>query len=368
MRLISAFHAVLLLLAGSALGQTAPAKPAPVGVVTAALQPVTRATEFAGRIEAMERVDVRARVTGYLDDVLFKEGETVKAGAPLYRIEKGPFEAAALEARGALLQAQATYANASVARQRAEELVKTSATSVANRDERVAAEQNAQGAVIRAEADLRTANINLSYTDITAPIDGRVGRSAVTKGNVVGPNSGVLTVILSEDPIYAVFPVSQREFLGLQKAEEKVTGEGLLVKIRYADGSIYPVDGKINFIDVKVDRTTDTVLVRAVFPNPKGTLVDGQFVNVQVQGDKPDEKIVIPQSALMADQGGTYVMIADDGKAAVRRVKLGGESGPNVAVLDGLKPGDLVIVEGLQGIRPDTPVQPSPASVGVQSN
>ena len=367
MRGITGLGIILLLLTGPASGQ-APVKPVPVGVVTASLQPVTRATEFAGRIEATERVDVQARVTGYLDEVLFKEGETVKAGAPLYRLEKGPFEAAALQARGALLQAQATYANAAIARQRAEELVKTSATSVANRDERVAAEQNAQGAVIRAEADVRTAAINLSYTDIVAPIDGRVGRSAVTKGNVVGPNSGVLTVILSENPIYALFPVSQREFLSLQKTGEQLNTGALLVKIRFADGSVYPIDGKINFIDVKVDRTTDTVLVRAVFDNPKGVLVDGQFVNVQVQGDKPEENVVIPQSSLMADQAGTYVMVADDGKAAIRRVELGSNLGSNVAVLKGLKPGDLVIVEGLQGIRPDGPVLPSPASIGVQSN
>jgi membrane fusion protein, multidrug efflux system len=368
MRIVPAVAAILLVAAGVSSAQTPTPKSIPVGVVTAALAPVTRATEFAGRIEATERVDVQARVTGYLDEVLFKEGDSVKAGAPLYRIEKGPFEAAVMQARGALLQAQATYANASIARQRAEELVKTSATSVAARDERVAAEQNAQGAVIRADADLKTATINLSYTDITAPIDGRIGRSAVTKGNVVGPNSGVLTVILNEDPIYAVFPVSQREFLGLQKKDAKVNTDALLVKLRFSDGSFYPLDGKINFVDVKVDRSTDTVLVRAVVPNPKGTLVDGQFVNVSVQGDKPDEKIVIPQSALMADQGGTFVMIADNGKAVTRRVKLGGDVGPNVAILDGLKPGDLVIVEGLQAIRPDTPVSPSPASVGVQSN
>jgi membrane fusion protein (multidrug efflux system) len=368
MRKIGNVGIILLLLSAPASAQTIPPKAIPVGVVAASFQPVTRATAFAGRIEATERVDVRARVTGYLDEVLFKEGETANAGAPLFRIEKAPFEAAVLEARGALLQAQGTYANASIAKQRAEELVKTSATSVANRDERAAAEQNARGAVIRAEADLRTANINLSYTDITAPISGRIGRSALTKGNVVGPDAGVLTVILSEDPIYAVFPVSQRDFLEFQKAGAKLNTDTLVVRITFSDGSMYPLEGKINFVDVKVDRTTDTVLVRASFPNPKGVLVDGQFVNVQVQGDKPEEKVVIPQSSLMADQGGTYVLVADDGRAAVRRVKVGGNVGPNVAVLDGLKPGDLVIVEGLQGVRPDAPVLASPISLSAQSN
>ena len=297
--------------------------------------------------------------------MLFKEGDTVAAGAPLYRIEKAPFEAAVLQARGALVQAQATYANATIQRQRADELVKTNATAVATRDERLAAEKNAQGAVIRADADLTSAQINLSYADITAPIAGRVGRSAVTKGNVVGPNSGVLTVLLSEDPVYAVFPVSQREFLGLQQTEKQLNNESLLVKLRFANGTLYPRDGKINFVDIKVDRATDTVLVRAVVPNPNRTLVDGEFVTVTVQGETPDEKVVVPQAALITDQAGTYVFVAEDGKAVVKRVTLGPEVGPDVAVEQGLNGGEQVIVDGLQGLRPDAPVAPAPARPAV---
>jgi membrane fusion protein (multidrug efflux system) len=365
MRISTAMIAVTLLTSAPAMAQPAPTQAVPVGVVPATLQPVTKQADFVGRIEAIQRVDVRARVTGFLEAVLFKEGDTVKEGAPLYRIEKAPFEAAVLQARGALVQAQGTYANAAVSLQRAEELVKTSATSVATRDERKAAEQNAQGAVIRADADLRTATINLSYTDITAPIDGRIGRSAVTKGNVVSPDSGVLTVILSQDPMYATFPVSQREFLKVEETEKKLNTDTLLVKLRFADGSVYPHDGKINFVDVKVDRSTDTILVRATVPNPDGTLVDGQFVTVTVQGDKPDEQIVIPQAALISDQQGIYVFVADNGKASVRRIKVGPEVGTGVAVEDGLKAGEQVIVEGLQGIRPDTPVQATPARIAV---
>jgi len=362
-----AIGAVLLLLSAGALAQPQPAPPKaiPVGVVQAAKQPITRGSSFVGRIEATEKVDIRARITGYLDAVLFKEGDTVAAGAPLYRIEKAPFEAALQEARGALVQAQGNYANASVQRQRADELVKTNATSVATRDERRAAETNAQGAVIRADANVSTARINLSYTDITAPIAGRIGRSAVTKGNVVSPNSGVLTVILSEDPIYAVFPVSQREFLRVQETEQALNTDSLLVKLRFADGTLYPQDGKINFVDVKVDRGTDTVTVRAVVPNPHGALVDGQFVTVTVQGDTPDEKVVVPQAALIADQGGTYVFVAENGKAVVKRLKLGAEVGPNVAVEQGLEGGEQVIVEGLQGLRPNAPVEPAPIAVAI---
>ncbi len=363
-RLYTALVSFLLLsslpLGNAVLAQAAPAA-IPVGVVTAAKQQVTRGVDFVGRIEAIERVEIKARVTGYLDEVLFKEGETIKAGAPLYRIEKGPFEAAHQQAQGALLQAQGNFANASVQRQRAEELVRTSATSVATRDERVAAEQNAQGAVIRADADLKTATINLSYTDITAPIAGRIGRSAVTKGNVVSPSSGTLTTIVSVDPMYATFPVSQREFLRVQQAGQQLHVASLLVKLRFADGSVYPHDGKIDFVDVSVDRATDTVTVRAIVPNPDGILVDGQFVSVSVQGDTPDEQVVVPQSALIADQAGTYVFVADNGKAATRRVKLGAEVGTNIAVEQGLQPGEQVIVEGLQDLRPGAAVLPSPA-------
>ena len=365
MRISAIIIAASLLSGAGAMAQQAPTQAIPVGVVPATLQPVTRSADFVGRIEAVQRVDVRARVTGFLEDVLFKEGDLVKAGDPLYQIEKPPFEAAVQQARGALVQAQGTYANATVALQRAEELIKTNATPVATRDERKAAEQNAQGGVIRADADLRTATINLSYTTITAPIDGRIGRSAVTKGNVVSPDSGVLTVILSQDPMYATFPVSQREFLRVEETERKLNTDALLVKLRFADGAIYPHDGKINFVDVKVDRSTDTILVRATVPNPENKLVDGQFVTVQVQGDTPNEKVVIPQSALISDQAGIYVFVADNGKAAVRRIKLGPEVGTNVAVEEGLKPGEQVIVEGLQAIRPDTPVQPSPARIAI---
>jgi membrane fusion protein (multidrug efflux system) len=365
MQLKSTIGAVLLLLSAGALAQPAPPKAVPVGVVEAVRQPVTRGSSFTGRIEATEKVEIRARVTGYLDAVLFKEGDTVAAGAPLYRIEKAPFEAALQEARGALVQAQGSYANASVQRQRADELVKTNATSVATRDERRAAETNAQGAVIRADANVANAQINLSYTDIAAPIAGRIGRSAVTKGNVVSPNSGVLTVILSEDPVYVVFPVSQREFLRVQKTEEALNTDSLLVKLRFADGSSYPSDGKIDFVDVKVDRSTDTVTVRAVVPNPHGVLVDGEFVTVTVQGDMPDEKVVVPQAALIADQGGTYVFVAEDGKAVVKRVTVGAEVGPNVAVEKGLAGGEQVIVEGLQGLRPNAAVDPAPIQVSI---
>ena len=193
----------------------------PVGTLPAELRPITQSTEFVGRVEAMERVEIRARVTGFLQDILFKDGAIVKKGDVLYRIERDSFDAAVQQARGSLLEAQGKYANATAQRARTQELVKTDTASKALLDERIGAETGAQGEVVIIDANLKTANVNLGYTEITAPITGEIGRTKVTTGNVVGPDSGPLTVIVSRDPIYVTFPVSQREFLRVQEEEER---------------------------------------------------------------------------------------------------------------------------------------------------
>src|SRR5271166_2612046 len=336
----------------------------PVGTVAAELRPITRASEFVGRVEAMERVDIRARVTGFLQDVLFKEGDVVKQGDVLYRIERESFEAAVQQAQGALLQAQAKFANATAQRGRTQELVKTDAASRALLDERIGNEKGAQGEVVTADADLKTANVNLGYTEIIAPISGEIGRTKLTKGNVVGPDTGVLTTIVSRDPMYVTFPVSQREFLKIEQQEERrAKQEALTVRLRFSDGSTYGESGRINFVDVMVDRATDSVTVRATVPNPNGTLIDGQLVRVLVESDKPDEKVLVPQTALIVDQQGPYVFLVEDGKAVVRRVKLGGESGPDAIIDDGLKGGEQVVVQGMESLRPGSPVLASPAAL-----
>lgn len=350
---------------GAVHGQSASPRATPVGTVSAEKRAVTQATTFVGRVQAKDRVDVKARVTGYLEEVLFKEGDIVAAGAPLYRIESGPFEAAVRQAEGEVLRAQGQLTNATLQRQRSDELIKTGAQSVAVRDERVAAEQTAQGNLASAQAALQNAKINLGYTQITSPIDGRIGRSVVTKGNVVGPESGTLTTIVSVDPMYVLFPVSQREFLELQKkgqqAHSAANAAGLLVRLRFSDGSLYSEPGQINFVDVTVNQGTDTVLVRATVPNPKGVLLDGQLLQASVEQEKPVERILVPQAALIADQEGVYVFIVENGKAVIRRVKMGGEAGPNAIVTDGLKGGEQVVVEGLGSLRAGAPVQASPA-------
>ncbi|MGZ9020801.1 MAG: efflux RND transporter periplasmic adaptor subunit, partial [Rhodoplanes sp.] len=206
---------------------------------------------------------------------------------------------------------------------------------------------------------------NLGYTDIVAPIAGKIGRTSLTKGNVVGPESGPLTTIVSQDPMYVTFPVSQREFLQAKEGSQEREVQSIKVRIRFSDGSTYDQLGVINFIDVSVDRTTDTVIARATIPNPKGVLIDGQLVRVVLESGKPEEAVVIPQSALIADQQGVYVFVVEDGKAAVKRLKLGDESGTEVVVEDGLSTGAQVIVEGLQNVRPGIAVRASPLPQGV---
>jgi membrane fusion protein (multidrug efflux system) len=347
----------LLVLAGPASGQQSPA--VPVGTVAAELRPITQSMDFVGRVEAPEKVDVRARITGFLQDVLFKEGDVVKMGDILYRIEPETFQAAVQQAQGALLQAQGELANATAQLARTEELVKTDTQSRALLDQRTAAQKSAQGAVVIADANLKTANVNLSYTVITAPITGEIGRSKLTKGNVVSPDSGPLTEIVSRDPMYVTFPVSQRVFLDVERRQSHE--QALAVRLRFSDDSIYDQAGKINFVDVTVNQSTDTILVRATFPNQQGKLINGQLVRALVESDKPQEKVLIPQAALIADQQGIYVFVVEDGKAAIRRIKPGGQSGAYAIVDDGLKAGDQVIVQGMETLRAGTSVFATPA-------
>jgi len=337
----------------------------PVGTVYAEKQQIAQTRDFVGRVDAINKVEVRARVQGYLEEVLFKEGDAVKKGAPLYHIEKGLFQAAVEQARGALERSKSAKVLTAIQLQRAQDLLDKNAGTVVARDQAQAADQQAEGEIMSNQAALDTANINLGYTDITSPIDGKVSKTNVTIGNVVSPTSGVLTLIVSQDPMYISFPVSQRELLQAQLRGQGLDLNSIKVKIRFADGTTYKHEGTVNFLDVSVDRATDTVLVRATIPNPEGTLIDGQLVSVAVQAGAPQEKVVVPQAALIADQEGVYVFAVEDGKAVVKRIKTGGESGTNVVVNEGLQGGEQIVVEGLQSLRPGQPVQASPSATSL---
>jgi membrane fusion protein (multidrug efflux system) len=331
----------------------------PVGTVGAERRAISKSAEFVARIEAPNRVEIRARVKGYLETVLFREGDLVQEGAALYKIEPGLFEADVQQAQGALERSRAAHDLAVIQLQRAEDLLAKNAGTATARDQAVAAEHQSKGAMLSDEATLTTAQINLGYTNISAPITGRIGLSRVTKGNVVGPDSGVLATIVSQDPMYVTFPVSQRELMQ-RTAKGDIDPKSIAVRIRFSDNTIYDQIGQINFLDVTVDRSTDTVLARASIRNPKGSLIDGQLVTALLQAEKPDEKVVVPQPALIADQAGIYVFVVENDKAAMRRVVLEGEAGSDAVIREGLSGGEQVIVDGLQGVRPGTPVRASP--------
>jgi membrane fusion protein (multidrug efflux system) len=342
--------------------QQAPPAAIPVGVVKAEHRSIEKTLDFVGRVEAVNRVEIRARVQGFLEAVLFKEGDPIKENDPLYRIEQGLFQAAVEQAEGALVRSKASKTLTEVQLQRAEDLLAKNAGTAVARDQALAADEQAKGQILSDEASLQTAKINLGYTDIVAPVSGRIGRTNITKGNVVGPESGPLTVVVSQDPMYVTFPVSQREFLRAQEASHQVDIKAIKATLRFADGTTYDQTGQINFVDVTVDRGTDTVLVRANFSNPAGKLTDGQLVRVTLESGTPKEMIVVPQSALIADQEGAYVFVVEDGNAVVKRIKPGGESGTDVVVQEGLSGSEQVIVEGLQGVRPGISVKASPVT------
>ena len=214
--------ALLLVLAvGTTLpvhGQPAAPTTVPVGVVKAEKKPISKTSDFVGRVEAINRVQINARVKGFLEEVLFKEGDLIKEGAALYKIEPGLFKAAVEQAQGALERSKAAKALTEIQLQRAQELLTRQAGTAVTRDQALAADQQAQGQILTDQANLDTANINLGYTDITSPITGKIGRTNITKGNVVGPTSGPLTLIVSQDPMYVTFPVSERDVLEARKA------------------------------------------------------------------------------------------------------------------------------------------------------
>ena len=359
-----AFFCVVVPCVYAALGhaQQSASGPIPVGTVEAVKKPVSPTANFVGRVQAVNRVDVVARITGYLEAVLFTEGDAIKEGQPLYRIERDQFQAAVDQAEGALAATQAKKLLTAIQFARNSELMKSGAGTVVARDQSMTADRAQDAQLLIDQASVKGAQINLGYTDIVSPISGRIGRTSLTKGNVVSPQTGVLTTLVSIDPTYVSFPVSQRSIMRARGADHPIDISGIKVSLQFTDGTTYSQIGKIDFVDVTVDKATDTVQVRAVFANPKGSLIDGQLVTVSLEAAESQEQVVVPQAALITDQQGVYVFIVEDGKVAIRRVKTGAIVGEDIQVSEGLSGGERVIVEGMQSVRQGTPVQAKPAT------
>jgi membrane fusion protein (multidrug efflux system) len=336
--------------------------PPAVLIQPAELKPLSEQFEFIGRAAAVDKVELQARVKGELGPRKFTDGGDVKEGQILFTIERGPYQAAVDQAVARRDAAKAVLANADVQLQRAADLLRTNTGTRATYDQRVSEQLQAKAQVEDAEAQLRDAEIKLSYTEIHSPITGRIGRAAVSPGNIVGPDSAVLATVVSVHPMHVLFPVTQRQLLDARR-DAGVGGSSLSVRLRLADGSIYGEKGKLDFIDVTVDPRTDTQIVRAVFDNQMGLLTDGQTLRVIIEGEKVPMVVAIPQVAIAIDQAGSYVFLVDD-KSAVeqRRIRTSFTRDGLVAVPEGLKAGDKVIVQGQQRVRPGMTVTTAPAA------
>lgn len=354
--------------AAPALAQMPGGGPPAVGVAVVESKDIAETTEFNGRIEAVDRVNVVARVSAFLEEQLFREGADVKKGELLFRLERPPYEADVEAKQAAIAQAQAQLDNANTAFERADQLQKSGSGSQSSLDNARAAQRTAAAQLRSAEAALRISRINLGYADIGSPIDGRIGRAAVTIGNVVSPSSGTLVTVVSQDPMRVTFPVPTRKLIELQQkhAAEGGATKGLSIKLRLPDGRLYDQTGKLDFVDVSVAAATDSITLRGSIPNPVGEdghreLFNDEFVRVILEAVTPQKVLAIPRSAVLIDQQGDYVYVVNAEKVAeIRRVKLGQSTAGTAAVLEGLSAGDNVIVEGVQRVRPNTPVNPQP--------
>jgi len=372
----------ILLFAGlstDAAAQPAPLGPPAVGVVRAERQQITQSDEFIGRIQAVNRVALVARVSAFLDKRLFVEGAEIKKGDLLYVLEQPPFQAQVDAAKASIEQFEAQHRNAELALQRAQALLSTPAGQQSNVDAALASERGFAAQIAGAQAQLQTAQINLAYTEIRAPIDGKISATQVTEGNVVSPTTGILANIVSQDPMYVLFPIALRAGLDLRARYANKGGyRAVLIKLRLPDGRIYGQEGNLDYVSPTVAENTDTVTLRGVVPNPllpgmkpgqpgARELTDGEFVTVLLQGVQPIEVLAIPRAAVLSDQRGDYVYIVDNqNKAQARRIQQG-QSTPSIAVItNGLKEGELVISEGLQRVRPGEAVSPAPATPAPQ--
>jgi membrane fusion protein (multidrug efflux system) len=353
-------------------------EPPAVGVIEVTEQKVNPYFEFIGKTRAPETVTLRARVTGFLESREFQEGGKVEAGQVLFKIEPEQYQATLAQTEAELAAAKASLKRAEVDRARYEELLKTKNVSQQKVDEAEAEVLVQEAAVQTAEAAIRKARLDVDYTEIKAPISGRIDIARLDVGNLVGPESGTMAIINKMDPIKVAFSISETWFLALSKQEiedkrRRGETEDFEVKragdeadefthvplIRLPDGAMYDHPGVFDFIDNKVDEKTGTVLVRAEFPNPDRLLLPGQFVTVVIERKEATTGVVIPQAAVLTDQAGAYVLVVnEEDEVEIRRIETGQRFGPNWLVEKGLETGERIVLFGVQKVRPGIKVKP----------
>jgi membrane fusion protein (multidrug efflux system) len=366
---------LLLALALAACGDKPPAggppgggmPPAEVGVVTVAPGDIGLVTELPGRLEASRVAQVRARAAGIVLQRLFREGSDVRAGQPLFKIDPASYAATYSSAQAGLAKAQANAAQATMLAERYKPLVEANAISKQDYANAVAAQKTAEADVASARAAVQTAGINLGYASVTAPISGRIGRALVTEGALVGQGEATpLALIQQIDPMYVNFTQSATEVLNLRRSLDagklnRAGADAASVKIVLEDGSVHSRAGRLLFSDLTVDPTSGQVTLRAEVPNPGTVLLPGMYVRVQLEQARASNAIVLPQQAVTRSGTGDSVMVVGaDGKVSPRPIKVGGEQNGQWVVLEGLKAGELVMVDGFQKLRPGATVKPVP--------
>jgi membrane fusion protein (multidrug efflux system) len=348
-------------------------EPPRVGVIAVREQKVNPFFEFVAKTGAAETVALRARVTGFLEERPFEEGGEVEAGQVLFRIEPEQYQATLSQAEAALGAAEASLNRAQVDLKRYQELLASNNVSRQEVDKTQAEVLVQEAKVETAKADIEKARLNVDYTEVVAPITGRIDLAAYDVGNLIGPDSGVLATINRMDPIKVNFSIAETWYLDLARqgtARPDSSGDAdeavFQPRLRLPDGSLYEHTGAFDFIDNKVDEKTGTVTVRAEFPNPEQLLLPGQFVTVVIERRDAVDRVLIPQAAVLTDQGGAYVLLVNDEDVVeARRIETGQRFGPNLVVEEGLEPGERIVLYGIQKVRPGLAVNPEPAEAPV---
>lgn len=339
-----------------------------VGLERVVLQDVNPPAAYVGHVEAIQSVDLRARVEGFLEQVNFKEGDYVRAGKVLYAIEQAPYRAKVASDKAQVEEAEAELARSAqyLGRLRSARPGSIPATDL---DNAVAAQLRAKAQIDQAKAALTRSQLDLDYTTIQAPISGRIGKTAYTRGNLVGPSSMPLARIVQVDPIRVVYSISENDLASIQAAlKDMAKGRQspvLAPRLRLADGTVLDIKGRVDFVDNEVDSATGTIAVRTEFDNPDGVLIPGQYVNVLVSLAEPRMMPVVPQAAVQQDHEGSYVLVVNgENRVDIRRVKMGAVVGAMWAVESGLNEGERVIVQGVQKVQPGMTVRTGVADNG----
>ncbi len=364
-----AFLAAALLPAQAQAPKGAAPPPPSVIVDVARLRDVSQQQSYTGRVEAIDKVAIRARVAGFIKSRGFEEGAEVAKDQVLFEIEKEPYEAALALAEANLANAQAALQLTQATFDRTTPLAERGNASQATLDDARSKLAQAQANLKAQEANLTKARIDLSYTVIRAPMQGATGRAAYALGEYVNPTtSNALVTLVRQDPVYVAFPIPQRDLLQVRR--ERRDADSVVIRLRLPDGSTYAHDGTVKFAEVVGNPGTDTLTIRASVPNPDRLLVDQQIVGVTVVAKQPESKLVISQAGLMLDQkGASALIVGKDNKIEIRRIEVGEQFGPDIVVLKGLSAGEQVVIDGHQKVRQGVTVeahrtkeQPTPAT------